>query len=196
MINGMDEPVYKLSYNYTDFFNLDLDIEDLVDEFDENLGEDKFYNYSWDNISLKEYWVDAGAKFVDVGLKNAAKPDVTTWNGANLVLSPKAYEVLKGSLEPLGEFLPITIDGETYLVFNCLNVVYVDSVQSEADIVNDLWMGVKKIGFEDDTIKNNLIFKTKFDRCSALYCGESFKTLLESHNLKGLNFNEDLLASF
>lgn len=196
MNNGMAAVIYKISFNYTDFYNLDFDLEALGETLDETLGEDKFYSYSWDNIPLKDYWVDIGAKFVDVGLNNSVNPDITTWNGANLVLSPNAYDKLKKHLSPLGEFLPLTIDNETYYVFNCLNTVQTDTSVSEADIVDNLWMGVKSIGFDETSVRNNLIFKTQFDRCSALYCGDTFKKLVEDSNLKGLIFNEDLLAAF
>ncbi|WP_444918167.1 hypothetical protein [Microbulbifer sp. JMSA003] len=191
----MAEVTYKIGFNYTDFYNLDLDLEELGNTLDETLGEDEFYSYSWDNISLKDYWVDIGAKFVDVGLNNNANPDITTWNGTNLVLSPHAYDKLKNHLSSLGEFLPLTINNQTYFVFNCLNTVQADKSISEADIVDNLWMGVKSIGFDERSVKDNLIFKSKFDRCSALYCGDKFKSLVEELGLKGLIFNKDLLTS-
>jgi len=188
--------IYKLSFNYENFLNLDVDLEELGDEIGEVIGEEAFYNYSWDNISLKDNWVDVGASFEDVGLEGSQTPDITAWNGANLVLSPKAYAVLKDVLAKYGEFLPLTISGEDYQVFNCLNVVAVDKSQSETDIVNGLWMGVKNIGFDEKSVSKNLLFKTKFDRCGAIYCGTEFRTLIETSNLKGLLFLEDLVSGF
>lgn len=196
MNHGMAAVLYKLSFNYTDYYNLDLDLEELGDELEDALGEDGFYDYSWNNTALKEHWTDIGATFIDVGLSNQKAPDITTWNGANLVLSEKAYIKIKSALEALGEFLPLTINKSKYYVFNCLNVVEADKTQSEADIVNNLWMGVKSIGFDDITVNNNLLFKTRFDRCSAIYCGDKFKNIIEDAGLEGLNFNKDLLTSF
>lgn len=192
----MAEVVYKLSMNNTDYYNLDLDLGDLGDELEGALGEDGFYDYGWNNTALKEHWVDIGAEYVDVELNNQRAPDVTTWNGANLVLSPQAYSALKETLEPYGEFLPLTIGDESYHVFNCLKVVDVDKSVSQANVVNDLWMGVKSIGFDAETVRNNIIFKTRFDRCSALYCNDEFKALIEKFGLEGLIFHEDLLSEF
>jgi hypothetical protein len=77
-----------------------------------------------------------------------------------------------------------------------MNVVYADKTQSKADIVNDLWMGIKSIGFESEDIAQNLVFKSKFDRCGAIYCGDDFKVLVESLGLEGLLFLEDLVGGF
>ncbi len=187
---------YKISFDYENYFNLDLDLEDLGDELEDSLGEDQFYNYSWNNISLKEHWVDIGATFIDVDLNNTKNPDITVWNSSNLVLSKAAYDALAPKLDEYGEFLPITVDGAPHYVFNCLNAVEADKSKSKADIDNNLWMGIKSIGFSEEAISNNLIFKTRFDRCSALYCGEEFKNLIDSSKLEGLLFMEDLVSYF
>jgi len=190
--------VYKLSFNYLDYLNLDINKKKLMLAVGKGLGGSKaFMSYGWDNLSLKDAWVDQGGSFVSVeGLKADKRPDITTWNGANLVLSPKAYDLLHERLSLYGEFLPITIDGETNHIFNCMNVVYADKTQSKADIVNDLWMGIKSIGFESEDIAQNLVFKSKFDRCGAIYCGDDFKALVESLGLEGLLFLDDLVGDF
>lgn len=160
-------------------------------------GSKAFMSYSQDNRSLKDVWIDQGGAFVKVeGLKATEAPDITVWNSANLVLSPKAFDLLHDELNSDGEFLPITINGSNSYVFNCLNVVEVDPSASEADIVNGLWMGIKKLGFSEGDVSSNLIFKTSFDRCSALYCGEAFRTLIEKHQLTGLLFLKDLVNDF
>jgi hypothetical protein len=194
--HGTDVKTYKISFDYENYFNLDLDVEELGDELEDSLGEDEFYNYSWNNLSLKEHWVDIGATFIDAELNNTKNPDITVWNSSNLVLSSSAYDALAPKFESYGEFLPITVDGEIHYVFNCLNAVEADKTKSQADIDNDLWMGVKSIGFSDEIVANNLIFKTRFDRCSALYCGQVFKDLVQSLGLEGLLFTEDLVSDF
>ncbi len=188
--------VYKLSFNYTDYLNLDIDLETLGNEIEEKIGDDEFYDYSQNNRSLKDSWVDVGGSFVNVGLDTNQRPDITAWNGANLVLSRVAYNILKDDLAPYGEFLPITLDNESYHVFNCLRMVNVDEGKSETEFSNGLWMGVKKITFTKEIIENNLVFKTKFDECAAIYCGESFKSLVENNQLNGLVFHENLLSCF
>ncbi|WP_370978597.1 hypothetical protein [Agaribacterium sp. ZY112] len=190
--------MYKISFNHSNFLNLSLDMKKLMFTIGRALGGVKeFQSYPWDNKSLVKCWVDIGASFIKVeGLEQTKAPDITTWNRSHLVLSPVAYKAIGLDLEPYGEFLTITIDGEAYKVFNCLNVVEVDSSQSKSDIVNEQWMGIKSIGFPKDTIDNNLIFKTKFDRCGSLYCGEALKEMVERHKLKGVNFLDNLTEDF
>ena len=187
--------IYKLSFNYLDYLNLDINKKKLMLSVGKGIGGSKaFMSYGWDNLSLKDAWIDIGASFVEVeGLSLSKRPDITTWNGANFVLSPKAYGLLEQTLRKYGEFLPITIDDEEYQVFNCLNVVHADKEKSESDIVDGLWMGVKSIGFKDEDIKSNLIFKSRFDRCGSIYCGDEFKQLIEELKLEGLLFLKDLV---
>jgi hypothetical protein len=189
---------YKVTFNHLDYLNLNINKKKLMLAVGKGIGGSKaFMSYSWDNLSLKDAWVDQGGSFDTVeGLKSTQKPDITTWNGANLLLTPKAYDGLKEHLESYGEFLPITIDEQEHYVFNCLNVVTADKAQSEADIVNDLWMGIKSIGFEDEIVDSNLVFKSKFDRCSTLYCGQKLKDLTDTLGLEGLLFLEELTADF
>jgi len=192
----MVEMVYKISFDYTNFLNLDLDIEALADRVCETMGEDEFFSHSLNNLPLSEHWVDIGAKFIDVGLQNSRAPDITLWNSSSLMLSPAAFSILEHHLNSLGEFLPITINNSTYHIFNCLNLVDVDESNSEIEYLSGVWQGVKTIAFNADTEKKNLLFKTQFDRCSALYCGQKLLDIINSNNLEGLNFNQDLLAQF
>lgn len=185
---------YRIDFDYINFLNLDLDMKKLMFTVGKSLGGiTAFNNYCWDNKSLTDVWQDVGATFVEVeGLDQTEKPDITTWNGAHFVLSPKAFDLLFEHLSPLGEFLPITIDGQVYQIFNCLNTVEADKSVSEADITDNLWMGVKSLEFKKEDVENNLVFKTRFDRCGALYCGDEFKSLVENFDLKGLTFSENL----
>ncbi len=188
--------VYKLSFNYLDYLNLDIDKKKLMFAVGKGIGGSKaFMSYGWDNLSIKEAWVDLGGRFVEVeGLSTSKRPDITAWNGANLILSPKAINLLGDKLREYGEFLPITIDDEPFQVFNCMNVVQADKAKSKSDIVDGLWMGVKSVGFKDEDIANNLIFKSRFDRCGAIYCGDEFKNLIEGLELEGLLFLTDLVS--
>ncbi|WP_444932013.1 hypothetical protein ACJJIF_09700 [Microbulbifer sp. SSSA002] len=187
---------YKISFNHEDFLNLSIDMMELMFTVGESMGGMKaFDNYPWDNKSIKDVWEDHGGTFIHVdGLDQVEKPDVTTWNRSHLVLSTKAQSVLSEELAPYGEFLPITLDGQPYVIFNCLNTVSADKSVSRADIQNDLWLGVKSIGFSDEEVTSNLIFKTRFDRCANLYCGDRFRDIVEGAGLKGLKFLENLVS--
>ncbi len=72
-----------------------------------------------------------------------------------------------------------------------MNLVNADEERSEAYIVNDVWMGIKSIHFKTEDIAKNLIFKSKFDRCGTIYCGDEFKQIIEILKLEGLLFLDD-----
>ena len=189
---------YKVDFDYTNFKNLSMDDEELMYEVGDRLGSTQAYRtFTWDNISLADVWEPIPARFVDVdGLPTDKVPDITVWRGSCLFLSPFARKALEVHLEGLGEYLPVPVGDDTYFVFNCMNEVQADKSQSEADIRNELWLGVKSIGFKKEDVATNLIFKTKFNRGSALYCGEDFKALIEANNLAGVQFIDDLVDGF
>ena len=145
-----------------------MDLDALGDEIGDVVGDDAFYCYSQDNLSLQDCWVDIGGRFVDVGLRNEGRPDITAWNGANLVLNEKTYNALRDVLAPFGEFLPISLDEVPYHVFNCMRVVDVNAEESEQELFNGEWVGVVSIAFHNETIRDKLVFKTTFDQCSAI----------------------------
>ena len=71
--------------------------------------------------------------------------------------------------------------------------------QESASIIYDQKLSgsvITSIGFESEDIAKNLVFKSKFDRCGAIYCGDDFKALVESLGLEGLLFLEDLVGGF
>lgn len=185
---------YKVTDDYVNFLNLDVNLKEVLLSVGKRMGGiKKFSTYGADNASLVRVWGQQRGRFTAVaGLPGTEAPDITKWNGANLVLAPNAYQALKASLQPYGEFLPIAIDGKIYFVFNCMNLVDANEKQSENDVVDGLWMGITRIGFRNRDVTENLLFKTPFDRCSAIYCGEEFKSLVESNGFRGLAFSRDL----
>lgn len=187
---------YKICANFTDYFNIDIDINDIYDELSDAIGDDEAINFVKNNTKLSTVWPEISGKFVDVGLNNLERPDITLFNNVHLILNTLALNKLKNQLEKVGELLPITIDHEAHYLFNCLNPVDADEAKSEADFVEGIWMGIKSIDFLPSTSATNLVFKTQFDRCKALYCGDKFKELCEDHNLKGLTFSENLTEQF
>ena len=186
---------YRLDFDHENYFNLDLDIFALKKTVGKSMGRSEFKQYWLNNTSLKEHWQDIGAKWVDVGLNNDAPPDITVWNGPHLVLNAKALEAFKEILPNYGECMPLTIDGQLHTLFYCMRDVDVDPKNSESDVVEGVWMGIKSIAFEKSTALTNVVFKTQFDRCRGLYCNDDFKAVCEQNNLSGLIFADTLEAS-
>ena len=113
------------------------------------------------------------------------------------MLSHKAHEVLADKLKSYGEFLPVKCGGETFYVFNVLNIVDDDAVgagRSEQDLDQGVFMGVNKLAFNEAKLGDALIFKTRFDHLGGVYCQDEFKALVEKAGLEGLLFMRDLAA--
>jgi len=130
-------------------------------------------------------------------------PDVTNWGQNHLVFNQKAYDVVSEHLKPFGEFLPVICEGNNYYLFNILQIAndrLIDQANSEKNMMTmdgmTMQMGIKKLKFKEDKLKNTLIFKTDFDEYVGIFCNNSFKKLIEGAELKGIEFKEDLSDVF
>lgn len=144
------------------------------------------------NISLAGHWEPLSLTLVqNEGCGNSV-PDIGVWHNANLILSPKAVDVLRAYLEPNGELLPVTLDSEQYYIFNCLNEVEPDLSKSKRVVEGRYFMDVESLVFADDI--SAAIFKTPFDNNRSLFCSEDFKNAVETDELGGIYFGRDLAA--
>ncbi|BCD97693.1 hypothetical protein [Marinagarivorans cellulosilyticus] len=181
--------MYRLTSDFEHYYDIDIDIYAVEDAIDTQLGEDTFYNAALSNIELTSAWSDVGGTLNDTGLaKGARAPDISIWNGIYLILSAEAFGQLNPILADAGEFMPITLAGSTYQLFNCRRIVNVDENASETETINGEYLGLKSIRFESSAELTNTVCKTKFDNCSSLYCSENFKKKLENLKLYGLQF--------
>ena len=181
--------MYRLASDFENFHDIDIDIYAVEDTIDEALGEDAFYNASVNNTPLSSSWKDIGGTFNDTGLtKNSRAPDISIWNGTFLILSSKAIRALEDALPYSGEFLPITINGAEYQIFNCQRIVDVDETKSERETINGEYLGLLTISFSQSTELTNPLCKTRFDNCSNLYCNDNFRQAVVKHKLGGLVF--------
>ncbi|TNC79479.1 MAG: hypothetical protein C9356_18985 [Oleiphilus sp.] len=90
-------------------------------------------------------------------------------------------------LSQYGELLPVTVmnNPETHWIFNCRAKKDIDPDRSSMDCGEDLPVINFVEGVDDPEI-----FKTDFDKCSFLYCGEKFKATVEDYGLQGLSFTQ------
>ncbi|UTV29385.1 hypothetical protein [Photobacterium atrarenae] len=148
------------------------------------------------NTSLLPIWANVSASFSDVLGKNSTLPDVSLWASTYLVLRDNAYNILKPALEKEGEFLPISIEGEHAFIFNCLSFAVEDESLCVKKYLDGIEDGLETLYFDEDDIKDRLLFKSRLQGCQTLYATETFKTLCEEHGLHGLHFEPDLLSVF
>ncbi|MGR5271335.1 hypothetical protein ACPV4S_05855 [Vibrio alginolyticus] len=145
---------------------------------------------------LLPYWGRVSHHFSSPAPKVTAIPDVSLWGSNFLVISQQVYDVIGSELAPYGEFLPITCSGEPYYAFNCLVCGQEDETLTEKRYLDGYEDGLESLAFVEDSVKDKLLFRSKMQGGSTLFCTQKFKDLLSNHHLLGLRFDEDLLAIF
>ena len=172
---------YKIVNDGFDFQELDLEIDDLLEHFPENISTDEAYNFSQSNLSLKDFWPSFQTGFSTIDGEKNLMPDISYWIGATLVTSPKAHRFLAELLSQYGELLPFTVKGEGYYIFNCLNSVSATPSPTnldEPDFGGHLELSVSEI------------FKPAAPFLPRIYCNERFCEAVKSFGLSGIDFIE------
>jgi len=159
-------------YSYQD---LDLEIDDFIEIFPEDMDYNTIHDFSLENLALAQYWKPLRTGFSEIQGEQNLIPDICNWIDATLFLSPKAYRFLKDTLNPFGEFLPVLIGDDTYYIFNCLTIANGDSSTDE-------------FSFSTESIKDKLIFKAPEQHCIDIYCTDRLKDAIESFDLHGVIF--------
>ncbi|TNC83795.1 MAG: hypothetical protein CSH37_12960 [Thalassolituus sp.] len=147
--------------------------------------------------NLADSWPDCGAALYDYHSTDVrelhALPDIYTWNGCFLVLSERAKCNLEDLLALFGEFLPFTLDGQSYHLLSLHNVVTPLSDQSEELLENGIAVGIKSLAFNLPDIGAPAVFKTDFDYFNHVYCTDHFRKRVMASNLEvGITFVSEL----
>ncbi|PUA26709.1 MAG: hypothetical protein B0W54_23525 [Cellvibrio sp. 79] len=190
--------IYLIESDGFDFKWIALEIDDFIDQIPKRYSDKEIFQYSHHNLKLSEGWKDISSEFIQTETKQEHRiPDVSLWlTGASLVLSPKAFSALEALLSPFGEFLPVLCNNENFYIFNCLSLAEADPAQSEHILQDGHIVGELKIGFDQKEVSSKSIFKTKFNACRDIYCGDTVKNIIESNNLTGVKFSPKLISSF
>ena len=187
--------VYKILTDKENFRIFNLDLEELFSE----LGEDFDFNFPSMGVYVKDSWktLKKGEFIQTPEYPDAIEtPDISEWQSGDLVLSDKAFSLLHKYLSDYGEFLPVQCNNDNYYIFNILNIMnVVDMNDSEQDIDQGIYMGINKLSFKEDLLADTLIFKTKFDNLTGVYCTDTFRDLIDELGLTGLLFTDDLTSS-
>jgi hypothetical protein len=129
------------------------------------------------------------------------RADFYNFGRSNFVCNERARKLLASLLEPLGEFLPVTVQGEreTHYFYNITNCgAFVDPVKSVRQHLDSskAFLTLVAPAFQPAAIKKQIIFKIPEDRGTRIYCVEQsdkarkqqFKAIVEDNNLTGLKF--------
>lgn len=183
--------IYKLEHDYENTYSLLIDPVEMVSKMPTYKPRQKAKR-------VASEWVAPEASFFkseNFAGNREAIPDVTMWKLGYLVLSPKAYEILKICLYPSGEFLPITVEGKIFYLFSPLYIIAEEAIDrsSAVDIIDSgVHLGQGNVTFDEALLKkeNITVFKTNTDKLVFSYCTEVFKKLVEHSGFKGLMFEE------
>ncbi|MCG3727575.1 hypothetical protein [Vibrio cincinnatiensis] len=149
-----------------------------------------------ENRSLQDIWHSVDVEFEDVLNDGSLLPDISLWLRTYLVLSPKAYEILKYDLQKDGEFLPIRYKNCQWYLYTALKFGQEDTQKCVEKIEYGSPAGLEILVFIDSDIENKIIFKSQMEGVSSLYCTDKFKSLCEEHRLNGIAFSTSLTSPF
>lgn len=182
--------IYKLRYKLKTFLSVHIDSVEMR----EKMGKVIYPN----GESLTSQWKPVEGRFYNQfdNSDNGKMPEISDWAG-NMVLSPKAYQILKTPLSDFGEFLPVTLNSEQWHIFNTTHIQNeIDHSDSENEVMDGMIMGVSKLKFHDSKLKDVLISRTDFDRRMSVFANDKFKKLIEGHHFEEILFREDLVSPF
>lgn len=120
---------------------------------------------------------DTGVLEADIGLLTIG----------SLVLTEGVHAVLKEIAEQYGQLLLLQYGARTLWLWNITNVPGV--LDNERSVFNDFG-GVANPVFSAAKVADNAVFKLQEDNFTGIYCTDTFRELIESHNFSGLEFKE------
>ncbi|EIO4079098.1 hypothetical protein D8T49_22555 [Vibrio vulnificus] len=156
---------------------------------------DRLFNEPVTSKGLADVWLEESVQFTahyDTSLKT---PDLSVW-GAFLVMTQRAAEVLRPFIGSDGEFLPILIDGERFQVFNVMSFGEEDKANTKHEYIDGHPAGLEELKFVESSIADKYVFKSLLQGCNLLYCDEKLKSLCNENDLRGVDFDLDLLDIF
>lgn len=192
-------PLFAIRNDGYEYQELDLTSMDVVNNAPEDIPMADIIGFHRNNTAMQSWWQTPETRFIhNEGTTSGPIPDIRLWSGganSSLVLSPTAWRLLGELMQPYGEFLPVKADGETCQIFNCLTLAEADETRTSHEYVDGAEFGLKQLAFTEDA-ESLLLFKTTADACTTLFCNERFKDAVESFNLSGITFDENLIEVF
>lgn len=148
------------------------------------------YEQPFNGTNLSEFWPEELACNFLHESKDTYQ-DINSFDGW-LVLTLKAYNILKDYLLDYGEFLKVNAEGTPLVIFNPCKFGKENLQLCEKEYIDGVDIGFKSISFDEDDVKNKLIFKSKITDCAVLYCNEKLKNIIEENQLAGIIFDSDI----
>lgn len=180
--------IYRIHHNIEDFmfFTIDdLDVYNKMDKFDiDGFGQ-----------PLQFSWLAPKAEFIPSDSGATVLPDITQWNGTDLILNAKAKQTLNDILHSQGECYPLESASEEYWLFNPTNRInheIIDLSKTKSTYFDDgSWKRLETLVFNKKAEQfDPSLFTLEIDNGVNLYCTDNFKETIETNKLHGLIFEE------
>jgi hypothetical protein len=179
---------YKINASINNYMFFTLDDRDAFKKM-HDFDIDAFGN------PLPFTWVPPCAQFIKSDSGSEIVPDITQWNGNDLIISSSVKSVLEIQLSDLGEFYPLAGRCQNYWLFNPIHRVgnkVINLEKTRSSYFDDgAWEKIEKLVFDRASVNQlPIIFTLQIDRGVNLYCTQDLKRLIENHNFDGLIFIE------
>lgn len=190
--------VYQIKNSTNTYDVIDLNTLSLAkilsenSEYDEDTLIDMLRGIAYDNISLKNMWPEE-IPCNYFGNSRKQDYDITRF-GQYLVLKMNAVEVLHDELSKCGELLPLNVEGNKMMLFNCLTFGKEQEDLCIKRYEDGYQYGLETLYFNEGDIENKAIFKSKLENARSMYCTDKVKLLVEEHKFRGITFDTDLLT--
>ncbi len=118
------------------------------------------------------------------------KGDTPSFDATILVFNAKAVEALADLLEPNGEILPITCEGEPLFLYNVTRLVdALDEENSELERFDDgRIMDIDRHSFYSEKVANEVVFKVPQIALHDIFTTDPFIARVAAAGLRGFTF--------
>lgn len=122
-----------------------------------------------------------------------ALPNITLFATGVLAIDQEAHRALIAELTPVGEFLPVSINGTDHYLLNPLYVIpdeATDLKYAAEKVEAGVHLGQTNVVFDESFLdaQQIMIFKTRADKLIFSYCTQQFKNRYEALGLRGIVF--------
>lgn len=180
--------IYRISHNIEDFMFFTIDDMDVYDKMED-------FNIDGFGQPLTFSWVAPKAAFIPSDSGSEIEPDISQWNGSDLILNVKAKQALVNILKDLGVFLPLAGVCKDKALFNPTTRMGNDIIDpnktTSAYFDDGSWEKLESLGFNEKAEELvPCLFTLEIDRGVNLYCTDAFKNAIEKNALQGLDFEK------
>lgn len=186
--------IYRLKSMVNSYEVIDLDIF----EFAEIIGDDDLSlvrSQPRTNESLLDTWETPSCSYSKEYKQAVKYPDISFW-GTYLLMSATAKTKMVALLSDFGEFLPLSVEGDEFYLFNCLTFGLEDKQLCVVKYNEGIKDGLESLAFDIQDVQSKPVFKSNLQGSRTLFVNEKFKQCYDANNFSGLRFDTELLNIF